>query len=163
MKEPQAYPVSAMERAMKVQEVILRAIDGRLMWYQAAEILGISDRQMRCWKGRYEKSVSNLGLLRKRPEPALPVFNITRFLLHYGAGGGSRTLMDRSPRDFESRASTSFTTPASEEGKERALFYHICGRMSRIALISRPSVRASEHRCTEGYGSVDCNRGRSRR
>jgi hypothetical protein len=32
-----------MERAMKVQEVILRAIDGCLKWYQAAEILGISD------------------------------------------------------------------------------------------------------------------------
>ena len=47
------YPSSAVERAMKVQEVILRAIEGRLKWYQAAEILGISDRQMRRWKGRY--------------------------------------------------------------------------------------------------------------
>ncbi len=49
------YPPSAMERAMKVQEVILRAIDGRLKWYEAAEILGISDRQMRRWKRRYEQ------------------------------------------------------------------------------------------------------------
>jgi len=32
-----------MERAMKVQEVILRAIDGRLKWQQAAETLRISD------------------------------------------------------------------------------------------------------------------------
>ena len=39
------YPASAVERAMKVQEVIVRAIDGRLKWYHAAEILGISDRQ----------------------------------------------------------------------------------------------------------------------
>ena len=30
----------------------------------------------------------------------------------YGAGGENRTLMGQSPRDFESRASTSFTTPA---------------------------------------------------
>ena len=29
-----------------------------------------------------------------------------------GAGGGNRTLMGQAPRDFESRASTSFTTPA---------------------------------------------------
>jgi hypothetical protein len=29
-----------------------------------------------------------------------------------GAGGGNRTLMEQAPRDFESRASTSFTTPA---------------------------------------------------
>ena len=32
MSEPAVYPSSAMERAMKVQEVILRAIDGRLKW-----------------------------------------------------------------------------------------------------------------------------------
>ncbi len=55
MSEPAGYPSSAVERAMKVQEVILRAIDGRLKWYQAAEILGISDRQMRRWKQRYDR------------------------------------------------------------------------------------------------------------
>jgi len=49
-----SYPASAVERAMKVQEVILRAMDGRLKWYQAAEILGISDRQMRRWRRRYK-------------------------------------------------------------------------------------------------------------
>jgi hypothetical protein len=48
------YPYAAVERAMKIQEVILRAMDGRLKWYQAAEILGISDRQMRRWKLRYQ-------------------------------------------------------------------------------------------------------------
>lgn len=49
------YPAAAMERAMKVQEVMLRAVDGRVKWYEAAEILGISDRQMRRWKRRYEQ------------------------------------------------------------------------------------------------------------
>lgn len=39
---------------MKVQEVILRAMSGQIHWIQAAEILGISDRQMRRWKRRYE-------------------------------------------------------------------------------------------------------------
>ena len=34
---------SAVGRSMEVQEVILRTIDGRVRWYQAAEILGISD------------------------------------------------------------------------------------------------------------------------
>jgi transposase len=53
--ENASYPCAAVERAMKVQEVILRAVDGRLKWYQAAEILGISARQMRRWKGRYER------------------------------------------------------------------------------------------------------------
>ena len=48
------YPKSALERAMKVQEVILRAMSGEIHWIDAAEILGISDRQMRRWKRRYE-------------------------------------------------------------------------------------------------------------
>lgn len=43
-------------KAMKRQEVILRAINGSITWIQAAEILGISDRQMRRIKRRYEAS-----------------------------------------------------------------------------------------------------------
>lgn len=31
-------------RAMKIQEVILRAISGQILWMQAAEIIGIGDR-----------------------------------------------------------------------------------------------------------------------
>jgi hypothetical protein len=49
------YPEDAWERAMKVQEVILRALAKRITWWQAAEILGISDRSMRRWRGRYEQ------------------------------------------------------------------------------------------------------------
>ena len=64
------YPSSAMERAMKVQEVILRAIDGRLKWYQAAEILGISDRQMRRWKRRYERCGYDGLFDRRRQQPS---------------------------------------------------------------------------------------------
>jgi transposase len=48
-------PEAVVERAMKVQEVILRAMAKRITWWQAAEILGISDRQMRRWHRRYEK------------------------------------------------------------------------------------------------------------
>lgn len=48
-------PEAVVERAMKVQEVILRAMAKRITWWQAAEIIGISDRQMRRWRRRYEK------------------------------------------------------------------------------------------------------------
>jgi transposase len=40
---------------MKVQEVILRAMAKRITWWQAAEILGIGERQMRRWHRRYKK------------------------------------------------------------------------------------------------------------
>src|SRR6266705_1883441 len=49
------YLKAAVERAMKVQEVILRAMAKKVTWWQAAEIIGISDRQMRRWRERYEK------------------------------------------------------------------------------------------------------------
>jgi transposase len=48
------YSEAAMERTMKVQEVILQALAKKLTWWQAAEIMGISDRQMRRWHRRYE-------------------------------------------------------------------------------------------------------------
>jgi transposase len=51
----ESYSRAAMERAMKVQEVILRAMAKKIRWWQAAEIIGISDRQMRRWRERYEE------------------------------------------------------------------------------------------------------------
>jgi transposase len=45
---------AAVERAMKLQDVMLRAIGKQITWYQAAEILGISCRQMQRWKTRFE-------------------------------------------------------------------------------------------------------------
>jgi transposase len=50
-----SYTKAAMEWAMKVQEVILRALAKKITWYQAAEIIGISDRHMRRWRERYEE------------------------------------------------------------------------------------------------------------
>ena len=47
-------PRAEWERTMKVQEVILRAMAKKITWWQAAEILGISNRTMRRWKWRYE-------------------------------------------------------------------------------------------------------------
>jgi hypothetical protein len=35
-----SYSKAAMERAMKVQEVLLRAMARKITWFQAAEILG---------------------------------------------------------------------------------------------------------------------------
>jgi transposase len=49
------YSEAAVERAMKVQEVILRAAAGKITWIQAAEILGVTPRHMRRWKEKYEQ------------------------------------------------------------------------------------------------------------
>src|SRR5258705_5096746 len=48
-------PAAEAERTMKVQEIILRAMAKKITWWQAASILGISERTMRRWKFGYEK------------------------------------------------------------------------------------------------------------
>lgn len=67
------YPAPAGERAMKVQEVILKAMSGEILWVDAADILGISARSMRRWRARYEEyGYDGLYDRRKRlPSPKL--------------------------------------------------------------------------------------------
>ena len=50
-----SYPDAVWERAMTVQQVILKALAARLHWYRAADILGFSPRTLRRWRERYEK------------------------------------------------------------------------------------------------------------
>jgi transposase len=59
------YPDAAWERAMTVQEVILKALSGEVHWFRAAEILGWSPRTLRRWRERYE-ACGYAGLMDKR-------------------------------------------------------------------------------------------------
>jgi transposase len=59
------YPARALERAMKIKEVISRALSGEINWIQASEIIGISDRGMRRWRKRL-KVEGYAGLLDRR-------------------------------------------------------------------------------------------------
>jgi len=55
---------------MKVQEVILRALAKKITWWQAAEIIGISDRSMRRWHERLEEFGYDGLLDRRRGQPS---------------------------------------------------------------------------------------------
>src|ERR1700740_1224289 len=70
MRSMVSYSKTAMERAMKVQEVILRAMAKRITWWQAAEIIGITDRSMRRWRERYEEHGYD-GLMDRRRAKAV--------------------------------------------------------------------------------------------
>jgi len=70
MQSMVSYSKAAMERAMKVQEVILRAIAKKITWWQAAEIIGISDRHMRRWRERYEEFGYDGLFDRRRGKPS---------------------------------------------------------------------------------------------
>jgi transposase len=70
MRSMVAYTKAAVERAMQVQEVILRAMAKRITWWQAAQIIGISDRSMRRWRERYEQHGHDGLLDRRRGAPS---------------------------------------------------------------------------------------------
>jgi transposase len=60
-----SYPEAVWERAMTVQEVILKALSGEIHWFRAADILGWSPRTLRRWRERYETH-GYIGLIDKR-------------------------------------------------------------------------------------------------
>jgi len=68
---------------MKIKEVITRAMSGSINWIQAAEILGMSDRQLRRWRIRWGKYGYD-GLYdqrAKRPSPRrVPMADVEKVL-----------------------------------------------------------------------------------
>ena len=86
MRSMEAYPRAAMERAMKVQDVMLQAMAKKITWWQAAEILGISDRHMRRWRERYVEEGYNGLLDRRRGKPSrrrVPVETVEKVFALY--------------------------------------------------------------------------------
>jgi transposase len=80
------YSQAAVERAMKVQEIILRAIAKRITWLQAAQIIGISPRQMRRWMRRYEQFGYDGLFDRRRGKPSpkrIPLETLEQVLMLY--------------------------------------------------------------------------------
>lgn len=71
---------------MKAQEVILKAAAGKLKWWEAAEIMGVTDRTMRRWRDRLnEHGYSGLWDYRKRkPSPKrVPMETVEKVLQLY--------------------------------------------------------------------------------
>jgi len=81
-----SYAPGAVERAMKVQEVIVQALAGQLTWIQAADILQLSPRSVRRWRWRLERDGYD-GLFDRRrrvPSPKrAPVAEVQRVLALY--------------------------------------------------------------------------------
>ena len=77
------FPLSAVERAMQIKEVLLRAMNKEYNWLRAPEILGITPRGLRRLRQRMEQ-FGYQGLVdmrRGRPSPRkTPVVEIERIL-----------------------------------------------------------------------------------
>src|SRR5262249_56885905 len=86
MRGMDSYPKAAMERAMKIQEVILRAMAKKITWWQAAEILGFSDRHLRRMRERYEQFGYESLFDRRRGQPSprrVPLATVEKVLALY--------------------------------------------------------------------------------
>src|SRR5215469_3232598 len=70
MRSMDSYSKAAMERTMKIQEVLLRAMARKITWFQAAEILGFTDRHVRRIRERYEEFGYDGLFDRRRGQPS---------------------------------------------------------------------------------------------
>jgi len=81
-----SYPPTAWERAMKVRDVILQALAGKLTWIQAADILGMSPRTLRRWRQKFEEHGVDRLVDRRRERPsarAIPAAELRSWLTLY--------------------------------------------------------------------------------
>lgn len=77
------YSMTATVKAMKIQEVILRAASKQILWTEAADIIGVSYRTMKRWKVRYEINGYD-GIFdrrMKRPSPKRAPFQEVQTIL----------------------------------------------------------------------------------
>lgn len=155
------YARAAVERAMKVQEVILRALSGRQSWLQVADILGVTPRTVRRLRWRYE-TYGYTGLLdrRRRPSPrAVPLAEVQHLLRlyreHYGPRDGHpgfniRHFYQLACRDHGVRLSYSFVKRALQTaglvGKRRPRGRHRRRREPRPCFGELVHLDGSLHR-----------------
>src|SRR3970282_1236294 len=81
-----AYASAVVERTMKVQEVMMQAISGKLTWLQAEEILGWRPRTLRRWRLRYQRRGYDGLWDRRRQQPSprrAPVAEVARIVRLY--------------------------------------------------------------------------------
>jgi transposase len=90
-----------MERMMKLQDVLLKAMAKKITWWDAAEIIGVTDRTMRRWRERLE-SDGYSGLVDRRKgtpsEKRVPLARVEEVLRLY-----KETYFDLNIRHFHEK------------------------------------------------------------
>ena len=124
---------------MKIQEVILRALSKQISWWQAGEILGISDRHMRRMRERYQQ-IGYDGLFNRRlgqPSPKrVPLKTVEKVLRLYRERYG-----DFSVRHFHEKL--------EEEHKIRLSYTWVKLALQGAGLVARDQQRRVHRRRRE--------------
>lgn len=115
------FAAAAVERAMKIQQVLMRALSGAITWLQAADILGLEPRSVRRWRARLEAggpvALYDRRCLRpsRRKAPAPEVQRILRLYRERFSGWNVRHFYRFARREHEVRLSYSFVRLALQE------------------------------------------------
>ena len=113
------YSAKEMERMMKLQDVLLKAMAKKISWADAAEIIGVSCRTMRRWRERLaEKGYSGLADRRKgKPsDKRVPLAQVEEVLRLY-----QETYYDLNVRHFHEKLQEQHGIQLSYTWVQRAL------------------------------------------
>jgi transposase len=86
VETPQQYSAAETERMMKLQDVLLKAMARKIRWWDAAEIIGVTDRTMRRWRERLETEGYSGLVDRRKGKPSdkrVPVARVEEVLRLY--------------------------------------------------------------------------------
>src|SRR5258706_14976792 len=86
MDTPQQYSAAETERMMKLQDVLLKAMARKIRWWDAAEIIGVTDRTMRRWRERLEAEGYSGLVDRRKGKPSdkrVPLVRVEEVLRLY--------------------------------------------------------------------------------
>src|SRR5438477_247349 len=117
------YARAAVERAMKVQEVILRALSGRQSWLQVADVLGVSARTVRRLRLRYQK-LGYSGLFDRRRRRCPRAVPLDEVLTTYGLPAALYT----------DRAHWAVHTPTSGTAPDRTKLTQVGRALARLGI-----------------------------
>lgn len=162
------FAAAAVERAMKIQQVIMRALSGAITWLQAADILGLEPRSVRRWRARFEAggavALYDRRCLRpsRRQAPAAEVQRILRLYRESFTGWSVRHFYRFARRDHAVRLSYSFVKLALQEAglvrKGRARGRHRRRREPRPCFGELLHLDGSRHawlrRCPEAWQTL---------
>ena len=153
------YARDAVEKAMKIQQVILRAMSGEITWIQAATICRMSPRTLRRYRQRYEH-LGYDGLFDRRrqlPSPKrAPVAEVERVLRLYRdkyRGFNVQHFVETVHRDHGVRLSYTFIKTALQEAglvkKHRGRGRHRKRRERKACFGEMLHLDGSRHRWLE--------------
>jgi transposase len=149
------FAAAAVERAMKIQQVLMRALSGAITWLQAADILGLEPRSVRRWRARFEAggavALYDRRCLRpsRRKAPAPEVQRILRLYRERFSGWNVRHFYRFARRSHAVTLSYSFVKLALQEAglvrKGRARGRHRRRREPRACLGELLHLDGSPH------------------